>query len=638
MVNKYYAGYKSSELITQSLIKDYAKLQEDTTLSEKEFRKLNTTAYTVAINTWLSLMDDVAGLPDSIPRALSEHGLAYMISKSNQIAKDILQNNLDPSTLGCFGQLYYNLMDRYRRDQIDESDILLCFRYLKRFSPEKITVQESSTVDGFLKRNKYANTQNQPNGWLEKQQWRVYQYMLPTTTALERLMSTHYPKCILPLTSDGTVPDGAVREGCGTIAQKVLTIEKFIPNYLHTSGVRATVNETEHTTSFRAVPKTAESSRGIAVEECYRTVLAEEISIDLTNALYEYSNGRIDLHDQERNQILCRRAAVSGNLACLDYSAASDSVYLGHVINLFPRYQHELMRWRPHYVTVNNRNVRLNLFATMGSRLTFPVETSIFLAIAEGAYRYYENLFGEHLDYSTIGVYGDDLIVDCRVVDIVFWFSRVLGLTINKDKSYYSDDQRIQVFGNSRYRESCGTEVICKPHDRQARDVSHPFYPRKGIPQTSVGIVSMISLQHKLVKYSRTNEWLTSYIRDIFHKTFPNHELTESYVGSDYMDLWSYWPEISTSKLPLHDGGPVKDDQGMYEYHTAFKPRYKSSRNVPFTERDAAYRYLYSQFLKCGNKSSDKLLSLLGVTTPLTPPQHCYCEVDEEEMDASYTF
>ena len=634
MPNKLYCGYDSAEIVKASLLVDAQKFADKESIDPQKYAIDNYRQYTIAINTWLSLLEDFNVLPTSLPGMIAREGLVAMIEKFVNTASDIMSNQPFKANAGCSQEVSIRFMQTHTLKEVQ--GLLLCLRYLKRFSPVSVTVDSQATIDSFLKRNKYAKTQNVPDGRLSHLQHRVYQYMRPTIEKLELYLHPETPK-FLPLTSEGPLPNGATAGGEKTIAQKLLAVEKYLPNYLPLSGVREILSEPQlPTTQFGPVAKAYNKSRGIASEDAYRTVLSFKPAAELTTGLREYTNGRVDLTNSERNQEFARMGAADGSLATIDFSAASDSVYLGHIRALFKKAPY-LERWRPRFVQVGKKKYRLNLYATMGSRLTFPVETAFFLAIAEGAYRYYECLTNESLDYSTICVYGDDLIVDARVVDVVFWFCRVLGLTINSDKSFYNENQNIQFFGNSRYRESCGSEWLYCPEFDEVLDVSHPFFPRKSIPDTAVGLYRTLALQHKLVSYAGTNAWLTEYIRDWFETLYPQYELTESEVGSNYSDIWSYWPNISRSSTPIHDG-ISPNCEGMYEYHTSFKTRYDTSYRASFTEREAAYRLLYYRFLSNGNKSNEKLLALLNVTERRTSPREVYLPVDEDGLSVGYTF
>jgi hypothetical protein len=128
------------------------------------------------------------------------------------------------------------------------------------------------------------------------------------------------------------------------------------------------------------------------------------------------------------------------DLATLDLEAASDSISRKVVQLLLPPVWFELLDElrSPWYQKVDGSWVRLEKFSSMGNGFTFELESLIFWALASAA--------SETLYRSTIGIYGDDVIVHRDVVPLLVEVFRTLGFRLNTDKSFVTGD----------FFESCG--------------------------------------------------------------------------------------------------------------------------------------------------------------------------------------
>jgi len=206
------------------------------------------------------------------------------------------------------------------------------------------------------------------------------------------------------------------------------------------------------------VPKTASTPRVIAVEPACMQYAQQALRNHLTERLEKapLTAGRINFRDQSKNQMLAKEGSKSGNLATLDLSEASDRVGVALVNGLFeesPQFKELLSASRtgsaqlPHGVVK-----RLRKFASMGSAVTFPVESLAFfiLIIASRILR-----AGGFPDQHTVGeyardvhVYGDDLIVPSGEAESVCEDLEHMGLKVNRRKSFWT----------GKFRESCGED------------------------------------------------------------------------------------------------------------------------------------------------------------------------------------
>ena len=210
-----------------------------------------------------------------------------------------------------------------------------------------------------------------------------------------------------------------------------------------------------------AVPKSYSNPRLIAAEPAANMWCQQN--------LWHYMDERskatwlgsfVRFHDESLNQRLCTSGSVTGALATLDLSSASDCVSCHLVGQLFrgnPRLLKCLRASRTHQVQQLltpkvPELVDLRKFSTMGNACTFPVESFTFLSIALacvltvrgkpvtlGEIRRLEN---------EVSVYGDDIIVPVECRELLVEALEVLHFKVNSKKSYW----------NGNFRESCGVD------------------------------------------------------------------------------------------------------------------------------------------------------------------------------------
>lgn len=199
------------------------------------------------------------------------------------------------------------------------------------------------------------------------------------------------------------------------------------------------------------VPKTQKTPRIIAIEPSSIQYAQQALKRELYAEIKNSPLGSIlGFSDQERNQILARQGSISGQLATLDLSEASDRVHLAMVIRLFSKWPHLrdfVLATRSRTALVQDREIHLNKFASMGSALTFPIEAIIFTTIAWMGVSGSSPLPVQHLT-GRVSVYGDDIIVPTDKTADVIHLLDAFGFKVNTHKSFWS----------GRFRESCGKE------------------------------------------------------------------------------------------------------------------------------------------------------------------------------------
>lgn len=205
--------------------------------------------------------------------------------------------------------------------------------------------------------------------------------------------------------------------------------------------ITAVIDVRLSTSKLVFVPKTAETHRTIMTQPTLNSILQLGVGNYMSRRLKKYAG--IDISDQSLNQRLARAGSITGDLATIDLSSASDTISYGLVKYLLPEAWLNLLGGLrcPDYTVKGSKTPhRLEHFSAMGNGFTFPLETLIFYALARA-------VCGSG---STVAVYGDDIIVPSAKFDEVTWLLRCCGFTPNKLKSYASGP----------FRESCGADYF----------------------------------------------------------------------------------------------------------------------------------------------------------------------------------
>ena len=206
------------------------------------------------------------------------------------------------------------------------------------------------------------------------------------------------------------------------------------------------------------VRKNYKTDRTIAKEPCMNIYVQKGIGRVIRNRLRRVG---VNLDDQTRNQRGAFEGSLTGELATVDLSMASDTLSYEVVGWLLPlEWWYALEQCRsPIGVLPSGAQIRYQKFSSMGNGYTFELESLIFWAIAQQVCC--ENVNEKEM---SICVYGDDIIIPSRHYDHLAWRLFQAGFTLNLRKSYASGP----------YRESCGK------HYYNGVDIT-PFYVRKPV-------------------------------------------------------------------------------------------------------------------------------------------------------------
>jgi len=210
--------------------------------------------------------------------------------------------------------------------------------------------------------------------------------------------------------------------------------------------------------SIITVPKNYKTDRTIAKEPCMNVYIQKGLGGVIRRRLKSVG---IDLDDQKRNQHGAFVGSVTGQLATIDLSMASDTVALELVSFLLPNdWWWALEQCRsPVGVLPDGKRIVYQKVSSMGNGFTFELETMLFWSICQQVCCPNVN----EMD-SQVLVYGDDIVVPTDQAETVLYRLWQAGFKPNLNKTFTSGP----------YRESCGK------HYFQGIDIT-PFYVRKPV-------------------------------------------------------------------------------------------------------------------------------------------------------------
>lgn len=335
------------------------------------------------------------------------------------------------------------------------------------------------------------------------------------------------------------------------------------------------------------VPKNYKALRTIAEEETFRQLHLGRLGDSIMRCYDHYKGriaspvGRVKFRDQSRNQELARKGSITGELATIDFSHASDSISSTIACAVLPWSLYtKILVYRANRIEVpvkkksgNARYVRhLNMFSTMGSRVTFPLETHIFWCIAMVTRKFAKRWFGIDTNLDDYSVYGDDVIVPASVAELFMLFARLAGFSPNMEKSFWE----------GHYRESCGEEFY---NGISARGL---YWPRAVVDLSQVtGLQSMLGLQHRLVSnFPKTARVLA----ELLISRYPN--LTYNEIGTDADCIWSAFPPLLKKSWTLQ--GVSVEAVKVSRAHTYVVP----TQGVTQAEQRCAEALAYAWALK----------------------------------------
>jgi len=274
------------------------------------------------------------------------------------------------------------------------------------------------------------------------------------------------------------------------------------------------------------VPKTLKSPRIIAIEPTCMQYMQQGVLAVMVQEMSSFDNTRqfVQFERQEPNQRLALEGSLTGGLATLDLSEASDRVSNQHVRLLLAN--HRILReavdaTRSRKADVLGKTIRLAKFASMGSALCFPMEAIVFTTVIFSGI---ERAQGRRLTekdiksfFGRVRVYGDDIIVPVEYVPAVIGELETFGFQVNLDKSFWT----------GRFRESCGKEYYA------GNDVSI-VRMRSLFPKSRMHVEELVStVAFRNLLFQAGFETTVDYIDDVIRRLipFPVVEETSTLLG-----------------------------------------------------------------------------------------------------------
>jgi hypothetical protein len=210
-----------------------------------------------------------------------------------------------------------------------------------------------------------------------------------------------------------------------------------------------------------AVPKTQKSPRLIAKEPTCHQWCQQSVRDFLTDAIGRCYIGRsIDFGRQDLSGEAARHASITKESATVDLSSASDRLSCALVERVFrrnPTILSALVASRTRYLAnrIDKKSPslhKLRKFASMGSALTFPIQSLVFytLCLSAGIATERPHKWDLASLSRRVRVYGDDLIIPVAWMPMVEKLFKLLLLKINRDKT----------FSKGNFRESCGSDCF----------------------------------------------------------------------------------------------------------------------------------------------------------------------------------
>jgi len=299
------------------------------------------------------------------------------------------------------------------------------------------------------------------------------------------------------------------------------------------------------------VPKSLKTPRIIAIEPAAMQYAQQGLLRSFLEAWKEdgFLRQLIGIDDQEPNRHLARSGSLSGDLATLDLSEASDRVSNQHVLDLLddtPELLEAVQACRSRKADVPGHGVqRLAKFASMGSALCFPFEAMVFATVIFlGIERELSApLTSESIkDFAgRVRVFGDDLIVPVDYVLSVVSELEYFGFRVNTDKSYWT----------GRFRESCGKEYY-DGHDISIVKVRRVLPTRR---QDANGVISAVSLRNQLYWAGLWGSagWMDDYMKRVI-RHFPNVAPSSPLLGRESVLGYEFEKLDPNTHSPLTKG------------------------------------------------------------------------------------
>jgi len=228
--------------------------------------------------------------------------------------------------------------------------------------------------------------------------------------------------------------------------------------YDESSGIRVLSPAEEVPSRVTSVPKTMKTPRIIAMEPSWNNQIQQAILRCICDTLesdkFASLNSGFYWDTQDHNRSLAKVGSESTRLATIDLSEASDRVSLQLIRDGLLKHhrglQQAILACRSERAKLPSGDViPLKKFASMGSALTFPLESMVFYTVIHLAWKAcYGKVHSALTPNDGVRVYGDDMVVPVEMVPFLIKELETFGLKVNATKSFWT----------GFFRESCGED------------------------------------------------------------------------------------------------------------------------------------------------------------------------------------
>jgi len=210
----------------------------------------------------------------------------------------------------------------------------------------------------------------------------------------------------------------------------------------------------EESSRATTVPKTNKIDRMIAIEPTGNMFLQQGFMKVMYDRLKVFGLNVATLPD--RHVSLAKRASIDGINSTIDFSSASDCLSISLLRYLLPGPWFSLLdSVRMPSMSINDKQVQLNMFSTMGNADTFPLETLVFYCLGVAALSLQTpstSLLVNYKDKKRVSVFGDDCILPFSCSASFMEVCTHVGFKVNHEKSFFD--------GEPGFRESCGGDFL----------------------------------------------------------------------------------------------------------------------------------------------------------------------------------
>jgi len=251
------------------------------------------------------------------------------------------------------------------------------------------------------------------------------------------------------------------------------------------------------------VPKSWKTERTIACEPDGNLPL--QLSFD-SYAKRSLIRKGINLYDQTKNQEQARIGSISGNVATIDLSMASDTLSYNTTVLLLPE------GWRQFLCAIRSQYYEMypshreayHKFSSMGNGATFTLETLVFSAACYA------------VGSRAFSCYGDDITIERELALPLIALLDFLGFMPNQDKTFI----------DGPFRESCGKFWW------EGIDIT-PRYIRELDSRKAVYCHLVNSMMSISKPYGELQDYLVRLVRELRLPVVPYNEDTMSGVWVD---------------------------------------------------------------------------------------------------------